>query len=70
MSGTVKEGDDLTNANRGSKERLAQIQTVAGQIRNRAEELQAGNIGAAVKLKDVRTGNTLNAKGGDHISIL
>ncbi|HRU13139.1 MAG TPA: elongation factor G [Dysgonamonadaceae bacterium] len=67
MSGTVKEGDDLTNANRGSKERLAQIQTVAGQIRNRAEELQAGNIGAAVKLKDVRTGNTLNAKGGDHI---
>jgi elongation factor G len=67
MSGTVKEGDDLTNANRGSKERLAQIQTVAGQIRNRAEELQAGNIGAAVKLKDVRTGNTLNAKGSDHI---
>ncbi|WP_129595231.1 elongation factor G [Seramator thermalis] len=67
MSGTVKEGDDLTNANRGSKERLAQIQTVAGQIRNRAEELQAGNIGAAVKLKDVRTGNTLNAKGVDHI---
>ncbi|MFZ6037704.1 MAG: elongation factor G [Bacteroidota bacterium] len=67
MSGTVKEGDDLTNANRGSKERLAQIQTVAGQIRNRAEELQAGNIGAAMKLKDVRTGNTLNAKGVDHI---
>ena len=67
MSGTLKEGDDLTNANRGSKERLAQIQTVAGQIRNRAEELQAGSIGAAVKLKDVRTGNTLNAKGVDHI---
>jgi elongation factor G len=67
MSGTLKEGDDLTNANRGSKERLAQLQTVAGQIRNRAEELQAGSIGAAVKLKDVRTGNTLNAKGVDHI---
>ncbi len=67
MSGTLKEGDDLTNTNRGSKERLSQLQTVAGQIRNRAEELQAGSIGAAVKLKDVRTGNTLNAKGVDHV---
>ena len=66
MSGTVKEGDDLTNIDRSSKERLAQIYTVAGQIRTKAEELQAGSIGAAVKLKDVRTGNTLNAKGADH----
>lgn len=66
MSGTIKEGDDLTNANRGSKERLAQIFSVAGQIRTKAEEMQAGNIGAAVKLKDVRTGDTLNAKGADN----
>lgn len=65
MSGTVKEGDDLSNTNRRSKERIAQLYTVAGQIRNKAEELQAGSIGAAVKLKDVRTGNTLNAKGID-----
>lgn len=67
MSGSVKEGDDLANINRGSKERLAQIYTVAGQIRNKAEELQAGSIGAAVKLKDVRTGNTLNAKGVENL---
>jgi elongation factor G len=40
---------------------------VAGQIRNKAEELQAGSIGAAVKLKDVRTGNTLNAKGVENL---
>ncbi|MGB4568171.1 MAG: elongation factor G, partial [Dysgonamonadaceae bacterium] len=66
MSGTVREGDDLINANRGSKERLAQIFSVAGQIRNKVEEMQAGNIGAAVKLKDVRTGDTLNAKGVDN----
>lgn len=66
MSGTVKEGDDLTNADRKSKERLAQLYTVAGQIRTKAEELQAGSIGAAVKLKDVRTGNTLNVKGTEH----
>ena len=66
MSGTVKEGDDLTNANRGSKERLAQLYSVAGQIRTKVEQLEAGSIGAAVKLKDVRTGNTLNAKGTDN----
>ena len=63
MSGIVREGDDYINTNRQSKERLAQIYTVAGQMRNKATELHAGSIGAAVKLKDVRTGNTLNAKG-------
>ncbi|MDR1743706.1 MAG: elongation factor G [Dysgonamonadaceae bacterium] len=66
MSGTVKEGDDFTNADRPGKERLAQLYSVAGQIRTKAEEFVAGNIGAAVKLKDVRTGNTLNAKGGNN----
>lgn len=65
MSGKVRQGDDLTNANRGSKERLAQLYTVSGQLRNAAEEFVAGNIGVAVKLKDVYTGNTLNAKGLD-----
>lgn len=67
MSGVVKEGDDFTNINRQSRERLAQIYTVAGQLRNRADELHAGSIGAAVKLKEVRTGNTLNAKGADNL---
>ncbi|MDO5650158.1 MAG: elongation factor G, partial [Gallicola sp.] len=67
MSGKVKEGDDLSNANLNSKERVAQIYTVAGQIRNKVEELEAGSIGAAVKLKAVKTGNTLNGKGGDNM---
>ena len=40
--------------------------SVAGQIRTKVEEMQAGDIGAAVKLKDVRTGDTLNAKGADN----
>lgn len=66
MSGCVKEGDDLINADRGSKERITQLQIVAGQIRNKAEALNAGSIGAAVKLKDVRTGNTLNSKDADN----
>lgn len=65
MSGKVKEGDDLVNVDRGSKERLSQIFYVAGQIRNKVDELVAGDIGATVKLKDTRTGNTLNEKGCD-----
>lgn len=66
MSGTLKAGDDLENISRGGKERLAQIFTVCGQLRTLIEKLEAGDIGAAVKLKDVRTGNTLNAKGCDY----
>lgn len=66
ISGTVKEGDDLQNADRGSKERIAQLFSVAGQTRNKVDEMVAGDIGATVKLKDVRTGNTLNGKGCDY----
>ena len=66
MSGKVREGDDLLNADRGSKERIAQIYVVAGGNRVKVEELQAGDIGAAVKLKDVKTRNTLNGKDCDY----
>lgn len=66
MSGTVREGDDLSNADRGSKERLAQLFVVAGSNRTKVTELHAGDIGATVKLKDVRTGNTLNGKDSSH----
>ena len=66
MSGTVREGDDLSNADRGSKERLAQLFVVAGSNRTKVIELHAGDIGATVKLKDVRTGNTLNGKDSSH----
>ncbi len=62
MSGKVKAGDDLTNANRGSKERMGQIYACAGANRIAVDELRAGDIGCTVKLKDVKTGNTLNGK--------
>ncbi len=65
MSGTVHQGDDLTNADRGSKERMGQIFTCAGANRIAVDELKAGDIGCTVKLKDVKTGNTLNAKDVD-----
>lgn len=66
MSGTLTAGADLDNVSRGSKERLAQIFCVCGQIKTPIDTLHAGDIGAAVKLKDVRTGNTLDAKGCDY----
>lgn len=63
MSGTLNAGADLDNVTRGSKERLAQIYCVCGQIKTAVDTLEAGDIGATVKLKDVRTGNTLDQKG-------
>ena len=62
MSGSIKTGDELTNADRGSKERIGQIYVCAGAQRIAVDELKAGDIGCAVKLKDVKTGNTLNGK--------
>ena len=62
MSGTVHEGDDLSNADRGSKERISQLFVCAGATRIKVSELRAGDIGCTVKLKDVHTGNTLNGK--------
>ena len=66
MSGCVKPGDDLTNADRGSKERMGQIYACAGANRISVDELRAGDIGCTVKLKDVKTGNTLNGKDCDY----
>jgi elongation factor G len=66
MSGTLKAGADLTNADRGSKERLAQLYVCAGANRIAVDELQAGDIGCTVKLKDVKTGNTLNDKDSEN----
>ena len=62
MSGSVKSGDDLSNADRGSRERLGQIYVCAGANRLPVDKLNAGDIGCTVKLKDVKTGNTLNDK--------
>ena len=67
MSGKVKAGDDLTNADRGSKERLGQIYACAGSNRIPVDELEAGDIGCTVKLKDVKTGNTLDGKDCEEV---
>ena len=66
MSGKVHEGDDLNNADRGSKERMSQLFVCAGANRIKVEELVAGDVGCTVKLKDVKTGNTLNDKNSEN----
>jgi elongation factor G len=52
MSGKLKEGMDLVNTTKGSKERVSQIFAVAGKNRTKVPEMVAGDIGATVKLKD------------------
>ncbi len=66
MQGVVRPGDDLQNMERGSKERISQLFMVDGSMRTPVEEVHAGDIAATVKLKDTRTGNTLNAKDCDY----
>ncbi|MBO7415220.1 MAG: elongation factor G [Bacteroidaceae bacterium] len=65
MCGKAHEGQDMVNADRGSKERVAQLFVSQGNSRVQVPELVAGDLGCTVKLKDVRTGNTLN-EGADH----
>jgi elongation factor G len=64
-SGKITENLDVVNTNNGSKERLAQLYVSAGKNRTRVPELHVGDIGAFVKLKNTKTGHTLNVPGND-----
>jgi len=67
LQGVVRPGDDMNNMERGSKERISQLFWVDGSMRTPVDEVHAGDIAATVKLKDTRTGNTLNAKDCDYV---
>jgi elongation factor G len=58
-SGSVKPGLDLYNSGRKVNERLGQIFTLNGKNRESVDQVNAGDIGAVVKLRDTHTGNTL-----------
>ncbi len=60
-SGQVKAGDDLENTSRNSTEKMRQIFFMNGKTRKDCSTLIAGDIGAAVKLKNTHTGDTLSA---------
>src|SRR5437899_3125723 len=58
-SGQVKFGTELYNTDRRSTEKIGQIYLLNGKQRETVPQLNAGDIGAVVKLKDTNTGNTL-----------
>lgn len=62
-SGSLKTGDELANARNRSTERFNQIFLTNGKNRDQVQELKAGSVGVAVKLKGADTGDTLNIKG-------
>ena len=64
-SGRITENLDVVNSNNGTKERLSQLYICAGKNRSRVPELNTGDIGAFVKLKNTKTDHTLNAPGND-----
>ena len=60
-SGTVKTGDSIYNSVKGKKERLGRILQMHANNREEIKEVCAGDIAAAVGLKDATTGDTLSA---------
>ncbi|SAI45662.1 elongation factor G [Bordetella ansorpii] len=59
-SGVVKSGDSVYNPIKGKKERIGRILQMHANERREIEEVYAGDIAAAVGLKDVTTGDTLS----------
>ncbi|NCC40946.1 MAG: elongation factor G [Gammaproteobacteria bacterium] len=58
-SGVLKSGDSVYNPVKGKKERLGRILQMHANERQEIKEVRAGDIAAAVGLKDVTTGDTL-----------
>ena len=58
-SGTVPAGSYVKNMRTGNKERISRIFQMHANKQNAVELIEAGDIGAAVGFKDIRTGDTL-----------
>jgi elongation factor G len=59
FSGTLKSGDELRNCTRNLTERVGQLYLLNGRERIPVPQLHAGDLGAAVKLRETHTGDTL-----------
>ncbi len=62
-SGVLKKGSYVLNATKGKKERISRLVVLKADERQDVEELRAGDLGAAVGLKDTLTGDTLCDEG-------
>ncbi|MDX1812056.1 MAG: elongation factor G, partial [Gammaproteobacteria bacterium] len=58
-SGVLKSGDAIYNPIKGKRERVGRIVQMHSNSREEVKEVRAGDIAAAVGLKDVTTGDTL-----------
>lgn len=58
-SGTITPGSTILNSTRGRRERLGRVLRIHADKREDVKELSAGDIGAAVGLKETITGDTL-----------
>ena len=58
-SGVINSGDSVYNPVKGKKERIGRIVQMHANSREEIKEVRAGDIAAAVGLKDVTTGDTL-----------
>ncbi len=58
-SGFVKSGDTVINSVKGTRERIGRLVQMTAADRTEIEEVRAGDIAAAIGLKDVTTGETL-----------
>ena len=58
-SGSMKAGSTVLNATTGKRERIARIVQMHANKQIPLEEIEAGDIGAAVGFKEIRTGDTL-----------
>ncbi len=59
MGGTVKEAQDLINARNDNKERISQLFILNGKNREKVDTVNSGDIAVTIKLKDVRTSDSL-----------
>ena len=58
-SGALDSGSYVYNANTGKKERISRIMQMHSNKQNPLDRIEAGDIGAAVGFKDIKTGHTL-----------
>jgi elongation factor G len=58
-SGVLNSGDTVSNPGKGKKERIGRLLQMHANERSEIKEVRAGDIAAAVGLKDVITGDTL-----------
>jgi len=65
--GEISEGMDLINPRTNNKERITQLYSLNGKNRAKIEKVAAGDIAVTIKLKEVRTGDSLmDAKNADN----